>query len=1108
MNLFALSVELGMDTSEFERGVSQAKAKTVASVTEMKSQYKSLASSLGGYQSAFNKAAAQYGTSSQSAQKYSAKIDEQKRKLDECRKSLEAVGVSVEDVGRKMESASTKTENLSTPFSGLSKTLTGAFTKSQLIATAITSLAGKFVSLGEGVAKQGTDFNQAMEKYRVAFTNMLGSAEQAQAVLNQIKQDAAHTPLNVDSLVQANQLLISAGVDAGKARSTILALGDAVSATGGGNDALSRMAANLQQIKNVGKASAVDIKQFAMAGIDIYGVLADYTGKSTAEVQKMTITYDLLTAALQKASEEGGRYYNAMETQSQTMSGRIETLKDNWSQLLGTLTEGLTETEGKLVNAASGWVQRLQEAFETAGANGLMQAGGHIVDDIATGISNGVPGLAAQAAGAVQNFALYLQDNTGQIVDTGGQLLTSLANGILSTAPVVANAAVQTVSSLAVELWNNADKIFTAGADLLGKLVEGFLSLTGNVIEAAGNITAAIITKIFTTDWVQVGKDIVSSIGQGIQNGISAMSGPLDRLSYKLNHALGKNGYAEYDTFEAWAAANGKTSETRYQQGSQKDDAYWKRYGDKLAQQYGLNETGLDTGSGGADTTSGGDTTKAQKTKSTTEKVIASTSHTTTTQTANDLGVVTTSIQTLTEKVKDSAGNIKDRITETTTTTGKEMVNGVATTFKQVETKVNGTVTKVTKTYDDMSKTLLGTLVTTATKLVDGVSTVTQQTTEKYADGSERIKQIVTETGERIVNGALETYTRVKTIVDGHETDTKETTEAVVSQYDTLLSAYNKAKKNVDELRAAYEASAAANGESSEETQRLSALLAESEDTLTDAAAAWREYQKTTSRSYVVTKNFADFLKKSNSAFADFGGSISELGEFFGSEAIQGVGEFFTEITDGVDKVMNLATSTATLVETLQQLSTTLQSIKTAGGVSTLLSGAGKLLGIGGTAAATGAAGTAATGAAGSGLAALGISVPEIGMILLAVLGVGAVGYGIYKLVTKNKEKDTVSSAMSYKDLQDAYWYGNERAFAGYDYRTDPYTFNPNNSAVLGYQAKMQEQMARLTEVVQQYLPDVANQQIVLDDGTLVGKMAPGMDAQLGQLQALAERGN
>ena len=133
------------------------------------------------------------------------------------------------------------------------------------------------------------------------------------------------------------------------------------------------------------------------------------------------------------------------------------------------------------------------------------------------------------------------------------------------------------------------------------------------------------------------------------------MSGPLDRLSYKLNHALGKNGYEE-NTFEAWAAANGKTSETRYQQGSPKDAAYWKRYGDRIARQYGLNETGLDTGSNGTDTPSGEDTTKVTKTGSTVETVISSISSTATTTAQNALGAVTTSIQTLTEKGQGQRG--------------------------------------------------------------------------------------------------------------------------------------------------------------------------------------------------------------------------------------------------------------------------------------------------------------------------------------------------------------------------------------------------------------------------------------------------------------------
>lgn len=1063
MNLFTLSVELGMDTSEFERGISQAKTKTAASVTEMKSQYKSLAASLGGYQSAFNKAVAQYGTSSQSAQKYSAKIAEQRQKLDECRKSLEAVGVSVEDVGRKMERASAKTESLSVPFSGLSKTLTGAFTKSQLIATAITSLAGKFASFGEGVVKQGADFNQAMEKYRVAYTNMLGSAEQAQAVLNQIKQDAAHTPLNVDSLVQANQLLISAGVDAGKARSTILALGDAVSATSGGNDALSRMAANLQQIKNVGKASAADIKQFAMAGIDIYGILADYTGKSTAEVQNMTISYDLLTAALQKASEEGGRYYNAMETQSQTMSGRIETLKDNWSQLLGTLTEGLTETEGKLVTAASGWVQRLQEAFETSGANGLMQAGGHIVDDIATGISDGIPSLATQAAGAVQNFALYLQDNTGQIVDTGGQLLTSLANGILSTAPIVANAAVQTVSSFAVELWNNADEIFTAGADLLGKLVEGFLSLTGNVIEAIGNITAAIVTKIFSTDWVQIGKDIVSSIGQGILNGVSAMSGPLDRLSYKLNHALGKNGYEE-NTFEAWAAANGKTSETRYQQGSPKDAAYWKRYGDRLARQYGLNETGLDTGSNGTDTMSGENTTKAAKTGSTAETVISSISSTATTTAQNALGTVTTSIQTLTEKVKDSAGKIKDRITETTTTTGKEMVNGVATTFKQVETKVNGTVTKVTKTYDDMSKTLLGTFTNISETTFNGITTKVQQAAEKYADGSEHIKKTVTETGQRIGENGAETYEKIITYIDGIQDKVTETSNEIdksvkgtQSRIDQQMSeASGQLDKGIFGLvKSAF--SDAKNGDWASLGLDFVNLI-------------WGEVSQ--GQRDVISKWLTDALTAVNEGY--FSGGI---GKALGS--IQSI--FTNGITAGVD---GATTSVKAFSEIVQGLA-----------------------GSGGVGGALGSIVQSFSGMAGGITSALGgiVSFVAANPVLALILGVGAVAGGIGLAMWMNKKNDdtAVSHYQSPFDKTGVYdSLGTFSTRAALQYR------------VTGQQSIVDRQtsiLERIEGMLDEHLPDVGKGQVVMDSGELVGVLSPRMatnvDARIGVTVTRKARG-
>lgn len=225
------------------------------------------------------------------------------------------------------------------------------------IGTAITNVAIRAVdALVDGakkIADTGIQFNRQMETYQMGFTTMLGDEEQAAAVMAQIREDAAKTPFDVSSLTQANQLLVSAGVDAGESRDTILALGDAIAATGGGSDELSRMAQNLQQVKNVGKATQQDIKQFAMAGINIYGLLADYTGKTTEEVKDMEVSYDLLTAALESAASEGGMFYGAMDAQSQTLSGRISTLQDNFSSFAGEIMEGVSPVIGDLIDVIS-----------------------------------------------------------------------------------------------------------------------------------------------------------------------------------------------------------------------------------------------------------------------------------------------------------------------------------------------------------------------------------------------------------------------------------------------------------------------------------------------------------------------------------------------------------------------------------------------------------------------------------------------------------------------------------------------------------------------------------------------------------------------------------
>lgn len=160
--------------------------------------------------------------------------------------------------------------------------------KAVVIGQIITDLARKTAELIKQTATIGIEYDREMEKYTSALSASLGSTEAAAKALAAIKVDAVNAPLfSVSALTQANQMLIATGESAEDARATINALSEAVAATGGGNAELTRMAQNLQQIKNTGKATSVDIRQFGNAGIDIYGVLADYTGKTTQEVKNL-----------------------------------------------------------------------------------------------------------------------------------------------------------------------------------------------------------------------------------------------------------------------------------------------------------------------------------------------------------------------------------------------------------------------------------------------------------------------------------------------------------------------------------------------------------------------------------------------------------------------------------------------------------------------------------------------------------------------------------------------------------------------------------------------------------------------------------------------------
>lgn len=851
--------------------------------------------------------------------------------------------------------------------SGMASQFAAASAKATVLANMLTSLGTKAVGLAKGFVEMGISYNAQIEKYTTGFTNMLGSAQAAQEAMQAIQEDAARTPFDVASLTQANQLLISAGENAAYSRKVINALGDAVSATGGGNAELSRMAANLQQIANVGKAATIDIKQFAYAGINIYQVLADYTGKSVQEVQNMTISYDLLSQALIAASEEGGRYYNAMDTQSQTMNGRISTLKDNVSQLSGLMTGDLSSGIGVVIGHMNDMVVAAQEAYKEDGWKGL-----------------------------------------------------------------------------------------------------------GNAILELDNPISAIIKK-----FGQLGSAAVSA---------------LDKASYYLNKALGKNAYSGYDSYEDYREDQQKQSNrNRLRQNALSGKSVSnKSWSERQA------EAAAASGGSSIVTSPSSSSGKSSGAKSKTETVIASVSHTATTTAQNALGAVTTSVETLQEKVKDAAGNIKDRVTETTTETGKEMVNGVATTYTLVTKKVtdaNGKISTTTKkVYADMSKTLLGTLTTIAEKTFNGVTTTTQQAVETYADGSQHIKTTATETGERIVEGVRQTYTKVISYIDGVQDKVTETAQNIEK---SIKATQKRIEENLSKAQQQFNSGIFKLGKNLYTDLKNQDWPALSMDIVN---MMWGEVSQ---EQREVLSDWANkALEAINEAYS--GGGLSEAFNAFKQIMSNGIKADANGVTTDVKG----------LSKVFQDLGINVSDVgsKIMGVLNTIGSGMGSFALNAGTditnlAGSMGSLGVIAEGEGGliAKVGSLIMANPEVAAIIAIVAGVVALGAALFAKFGKGKSSS--GQAVSHY----------ESPFAGHDVYDSLTEFSTRAAMQHRYMEKTTGTDAQLgilqqiRDLLDEHLPDIGTGQLVMDGekvaDMLTPRLATNMDASMGVYILRAERG-
>ena len=449
----------------------------------------------------------------------------------------------------------------------------------------------------------------------------------------------------------------------------------------------------------------------------------------------------------------------------------------------------------------------------------LLQTGTELLSSLAQGFTEGIPEFFSTALPQLLAFTDQLRDNAASFVDAGLNLITQLLNGLIAGLPDLIAYVPDIIINICGVINDNMPKILAQGVSIIVQLIAGLVQTVPSLLANWKKILEAVLSVISAINWLNIGKTILTGVANGVKSmGTSMLNAFKGGFSSALtwikslpsqavqwgknliqsfiNGLTGKGGAVGAGAIAATAGATiAKTAS-----GNDWSSVWANANADVADSAQSMAEVVVP-----AYTKSGDAATKAaKKTKAAAqaaETLLWSLQDAGHTDTTNALGKVTIQTTELTEHLRKGSEEY-DRLTRTVTESGKEMVNGVAKNYKTVTKYVteNGKTTAQTqKVYEEIAATVAKTVTSTTDSVVNGIATSTKTITETLTDKTTTQKQVITETCNDIVDGALVTVERVKTIAaDGVPQITEEIKKASANSFDGLVKGWqDEADKGV-----------------------------------------------------------------------------------------------------------------------------------------------------------------------------------------------------------------------------------------------------------------------------------------------------------------------
>lgn len=325
-------------------------------------------------------------------------------------------------------------------------------------------------------------------------------------------------------------------------------------------DFVNKMSESLPQVLNTGAqivsslltAITNNLPQLVNAGIEAIKILGNGIIENAPQIAESVLQItDQLGAAfldLMKKATEKIKEFDWVQASKDLIKFLSEAITGEGAQefiqtasdLITSLVDGISQALPELLPGAMDIVAQLASDLADQ-IPSLLDSAVDLVIGLAEGLTNpdGLSHLIDSAIKIIEKLVEGIINALPKLTEAAPKIIQNLVNAIVDNLPKLLEAALKIVVQLELGIIRNLPLIVKGAIEIVFSLINGIVKYYKNIFNTGVNLVKELWNGIKKLNPIQWGKDLISNFVQGIKNGWGELKGGLGELGNKIADYIG-----------------------------------------------------------------------------------------------------------------------------------------------------------------------------------------------------------------------------------------------------------------------------------------------------------------------------------------------------------------------------------------------------------------------------------------------------------------------------------------------------------------------------------------------------------------------------------------